>query len=87
MCSSDLGYTLEVTNGMDTEREITVMDRLPLPIVDKVTLDVRKIDPEPDKRDRENRLTWNIKLAPGETKKITVEYTIRYPGDETLEYR
>ena len=81
------GYTLEITNGMDTEREITVMDRIPFPIVDKVTLDVGKIDPAPEERDKENRLTWNIKLAPGEIRKITVEYTIKYPGDETLEFR
>lgn len=81
------GYTLEVTNGMDTEQEVMVMDRLPLPIVDKVTLDVKKIDPKPDERDKENRLSWKIKLRPGETRKITVEYAIKYPGDETLEYR
>ena len=81
------GYTLEVTNGMETEQEVTVMDRLPLPTVDKVTLEVKKIEPKQDERDKENKLSWKIKLQPGETKKITVEYAIKYPGDATLSYR
>jgi uncharacterized protein (TIGR02231 family) len=80
------GYTLEITNGMETAREVTVIDRIPFPTVDKVTIEVKKTDPKPDERDKENKLTWKVNLAPGETKKITVEYTIKYPGDETLEY-
>ncbi|MDR1137335.1 MAG: DUF4139 domain-containing protein [Synergistaceae bacterium] len=81
------GYIIEVTNGMDSEREVTVMDRVPFPTIDKVTVDVKKIEPEPYERDKDNRLTWKIILKPGETKKITVEYAIKYPGGETLEYR
>jgi hypothetical protein len=80
------GYTLEVTSGMTAESEITVLDRIPIPTIDKVVLEVKKIDPEPSERDRENRLVWRLNIKPGETKKITVEYTLRYPGDETLEY-
>jgi hypothetical protein len=81
------GYTLEITNGMETERQVTVKDRLPLSANDKIAMEVTKIDPAPDERDRENRLTWKVSVKPGETKKIVVEYTLRYPGDETLMYR
>jgi uncharacterized protein (TIGR02231 family) len=80
------GYTIEVTNGMEAEHQVTVMDRVPFPTVDKVTVEAKKIDPEPDERDKENRLTWKLSLQPGETKKITVEYAIKYPGDETLRF-
>ncbi|MDR1943723.1 MAG: DUF4139 domain-containing protein [Synergistaceae bacterium] len=83
----DDGYTLEITSAMENEREVTVRDRIPIPTTDKIVLEVKKIDPAPDERDNENRLLWRIKLKPGETKKITVEYTLRFPGDETLEYR
>lgn len=38
-------------------------------------------------RDRDNRMTWKLSLKPGETKKIQVEYTLRHPGEESLEYR
>ena len=81
------GYTIEVTNNMDTEREIKVRDRLPLPADDKIRLEDVKITPAPALRDNENRLTWELKLKPGETGKITVEYTLRYPAEETLIYR
>jgi hypothetical protein len=81
------GYTLEITNAMETEREITVRDRIPVSTTDKIILEVKKTDPEPTERDRENRLLWKMNIRPGETKKITVEYTLRYPGDDALEYQ
>jgi hypothetical protein len=81
------GYTLEITSRMDGEREITVRDRVPFPTTDKVKVEVKKIDPEPSERDKENRLLWKLGIKPGETKKITVEYTITFPDGETLEYR
>ncbi|MDR1483170.1 MAG: DUF4139 domain-containing protein [Synergistaceae bacterium] len=79
------GYTLEVANGTDTEREITVIDRAPVSTVDKVTVTLDETDPKAE-RDDEGILTWKLTLAPGETKKITVRYTIKYPGGETLDY-
>jgi uncharacterized protein (TIGR02231 family) len=79
------GYTIEVTNGMETAREVTVLDRVPVSVIDKVTVTVNNIDPKAE-RDKEGRLTWKLTVAPGETKKITVAYTIKYPGDEMLQY-
>ncbi|MCL2010599.1 MAG: DUF4139 domain-containing protein [Synergistaceae bacterium] len=80
------GYTIEVTNNMDAGREIEVRDRLPLPADDRIRIEDIKLDPAPALRDDENRLTWKLLLKPGETGKISVEYTLRYPGDETLAY-
>jgi uncharacterized protein (TIGR02231 family) len=81
------GYTLEITSGMEDEIEVEVHDRIPFPTVDKVKVAVKKIDPAPAERDKENRLLWKLRLKPGETKKITVEYSIEYPDGETLVYR
>ncbi|MDR0649053.1 MAG: DUF4139 domain-containing protein [Synergistaceae bacterium] len=81
------GYTLEVTSRMEKDALIEVRDRIPLSTTDKVTLEVKKIDPEPAERDKENRLSWKLLLKPGETRKITVEYSVRYPSGETLQYR
>ena len=81
------GYTLEVTSGMDAEREVTVRDRIPVPSNEKIVLEVKKIEPVPTERDKDNKLMWKMNLKPGETKKIIVEYTLKYPSDETLEYR
>lgn len=81
------GYTLEVSSGMDSEQEVTVRDRLPIPVDEKIKLEVLKIDPEPTERDAENRLSWKLSVKPGEIRKIVVEYTLSYPSGETLEYR
>ncbi|MDR3321603.1 MAG: DUF4139 domain-containing protein [Synergistaceae bacterium] len=80
------GYTLEISSGMLSEQEIIVLDRIPIPTADKIVLDVKKIDPEPAERDKENRLTWRLNLKPGETQKIIVDYTLTYPGDATLHF-
>lgn len=81
------GYTLEISSGMETEKEVTVRDRLPIPVNEKIKLEVIKIEPEPTERDAENRLSWKLSLKPGETRKIVVEYSLSYPSGETLEYR
>ncbi|MDR2528267.1 MAG: DUF4139 domain-containing protein [Synergistaceae bacterium] len=81
------GYTLEITNGMRTECKITVKDRVPVSVNDKISLEITKIDPTPTDRDRDNRIAWELTIRPGETKKIVVEYKLFYPGDEKLEYR
>ncbi|MDR1378260.1 MAG: DUF4139 domain-containing protein [Synergistaceae bacterium] len=80
------GYTLIVTNGTETAWEVLVKDRIPIPVNEKIQLEVKKIAPTPAERDPENRLTWKIDLQPGETKRIVVEFTLHYPSDETLEY-
>ena len=79
------GFTIKVTNNMNTEQEIEVRDRLPLSADDRITMESVRINPAPVYQDDENRLTWRLTLAPGETRRIYVEYTIRYPGGETLD--
>ena len=81
------GYTLEVSSSMETYQEVIVRDRLPIPVDEKIKLEATKIEPAPTERDAENRLSWKVSLKPGETRKITVEYTLTYPSGETLEYR
>jgi uncharacterized protein (TIGR02231 family) len=81
------GYTLAITNGMETAQTVLVKDRIPIPVNEKIQIEVKKIEPAPTERDPENRLTWKIDVQPGETRQIVVEFTLRYPGDETLEYR
>ena len=81
------GYTLEVTNGMKEEKVITIRDRLPIPTDEKIKLEVKRIDPQPKERDKENRLTWELPVKPGETVKIVVDYALSYPSGEELQYR
>ena len=81
------GYELEITNGTDKERTVTVRDRLPISTDDKVKVEVNRIEPKPKEQDRENRLTWDVTLKPHETTKIVVDYKLSYPSGEELQYR
>ena len=80
------GYVLKVTNGMNDDRHIIIRDRLPIPTDEKIKLEVKRIDPEPKERDRENKLTWEVDLKAGETKTILVDYTLSYPSNEELQF-
>ena len=81
------GYELEVTNGTDKERTVTVRDRLPISTDDKVKVEVKRMEPKPKEQDKENRLTWDMTLKPHETAKIVVDFTLSYPSGEELQYR
>ena len=81
------GYKLEITNGTQTEKIITVRDRLPIPTDEKIKLDVKRIEPKETERDTENRLTWKITVPAGATVPIIVDYTLSYPSGEELQYK
>ncbi|MBQ9418756.1 MAG: DUF4139 domain-containing protein, partial [Synergistaceae bacterium] len=81
------GYKLEITNGTQSERVITVRDRLPIPTDEKIKLEVKRIEPKEKERDSENRLTWEITVPAGATVPVIVDYTLSYPSGETLQYR
>lgn len=78
------GYTITVVNGMRTKEEVTVIDRFPLSVQDKIEVLLSEIVPEEYERSDENMLTWNLSLEPGETQKIRVLYRIKYPSDKEI---
>ncbi len=78
------GYTITVVNGMKTDTEVTVIDRFPLSIQEKIEVVLTEIKPEATERSDENLLTWTVSLAPGETKEIRVLYRIKYPSDKEI---
>ena len=81
------GYTIQVTNSMAEDKKVIIKDRLPIPTDEKIKLEVNKISPEPQERDKENRLTWELDVKSGETVKIIVDYKLTYPSGETLQYK
>ena len=78
------GYIITVVNGMKTDTEVTVIDRVPLSIQEKIEVVLTEIRPEATERSDENLLTWKVSLAPGETKEIRVLYRIKYPSDKEI---
>ncbi len=81
------GYKLEITNGTKEDRTVTVKDRLPIPIDDKIKLNIKRIEPAQKEKDTENRFTWELNVPAGETSTIIVDYTLSYPSGEELLYK
>lgn len=81
------GYKLEITNGTNSDKLITVRDRLPIPTDEKIKLDVKRIAPKEKSKDPENRYTWEITVPAGKTETIIVDYSLSYPSGEELQYK
>ena len=71
-----------VANNTDTEQTVTVVDNFPISDVAEVTV---QLDDETTPRTRQDRkygrLEWDLKLKPGEKRKLHLEYTIVMPKD------
>ncbi|MCF8297084.1 MAG: DUF4139 domain-containing protein [Saprospiraceae bacterium] len=79
--------TIEVTirNKKNEAVSMTVEDQVPISGEDgiKVFFDSDEVK-DADYSKNTGKLSWEVKLAPKETKKIKFSYTIKYPKDKTL---
>jgi hypothetical protein len=80
-------FTLSVTNGSGTATDVTVLDRVPVSAQDKIKVEVLSIEPKPARRDDRGILAWEVRLAPGETKKFSLKYRLTYPADRRIIFR
>ena len=72
------GYEIIVRNNKRTEINLNLQDQLP--VSQQEQIEVKVIDISGAKKDDSSGyLDWNVKLKPGETKKIYIKYEVRYP--------
>ena len=72
------GYEIIVKNNKRTEINLNLQDQLP--VSQQEQIEVKVIDISGAKKDDSSGyLDWNVKLKPGETKKIYIKYEVRYP--------
>lgn len=81
------GYMITLSNGLDRPLEIVVRDRLPVPAKEEIRLEKISMDPGPVEQDDRGILTWRLPIDGGETKRISVMYTIRFQGGKELIFR
>ncbi|MCK4512007.1 hypothetical protein KAW64_09720, partial [bacterium] len=46
----------------------------------EVKIENLKFVPEPAEQTDEGLLTWKLRMEPGETREITIEYVVEYPS-------
>lgn len=80
------GYTISVLNGLDRPVTITVNDRIPFSTNSKISVTKVNIEPKA-KENNDGVYKWELQLKPKETKKINVDYEIKFPSDAGIYYR
>ncbi|MCD6378915.1 mucoidy inhibitor MuiA family protein [bacterium] len=74
-------YTITAENFKKHDVELTIEDRLPVSTMDDIDVDDIDIKPQPDTRRDDGIITWKLPLKNGEKINISIEYTIKFPGD------
>lgn len=76
-------YDIVVRNNKKDAIDIEIKDQFPLSKNESVKVELLQADKaEIDKE--KGFLTWNLKVAPNETRKIRVSYKVRYPKDYSI---
>ena len=78
-----LSYEIVVKNTKTTEVNALVKDQVPKSTIKEVEV---KLDDagEADYNEEVGVLTWKLKLAPGESRKLRFTYTVKYPKDKRI---
>ena len=79
-------YVFEITleNFKKKSVKLTLKDQLPLPYHEDIKTNINQIEPQPDKTDKQNFLTWNLTLAPAEKKTIILDFQVEYPKGKVI---
>jgi hypothetical protein len=84
------GYEIRVNNGLSSEVEITLTDRVPVSAHDDIKVEIKEISPKPAEQTDRGIITWKLRLASGQAQAIKLRYRITYPADKEIsisEYR
>lgn len=78
-------FTYEITlrNNKKDEVDLMLKDQYPLSTDKDIEVELLK-DGNAQVNKETGILTWELKLKPGETKKIRISYKVRYPKDKVL---
>lgn len=76
-------YETTIRNNKKESASITLKDQFPLSTDKDIEITLLKDDGAKINADT-HIMTWDVKLSPGETKKIRISYTVRYPKDRVI---
>ncbi|WP_396143591.1 mucoidy inhibitor MuiA family protein [Flavobacterium sp.] len=77
-------YDLTVRNNKKEEIFMLLKDQYPLSTDKEVTIELLE-DGKAKVNTETGILTWELKLAPNETKKIRISYKVKYPKDKVID--
>ena len=79
-----LTYELIARNNRKSEISLQILDQIPISQTDEIEVKVLDISGA-EMNETTGKLKWEFKLKPGETKKMTLSFEIKYPKDKEIE--
>ncbi|MBK6522490.1 MAG: DUF4139 domain-containing protein [Sphingobacteriaceae bacterium] len=79
-------YEIIVKNNHKAPIQIEVEDQLPISQNSEIIVDVKEIS-KADRNEATGQLKWKLSLAPDETKKIVLSFSIKYPKAKAVELK
>ena len=77
-------YDLTIRNNKKEDIEMLLKDQYPLSSDKEITVELLE-DGKAKANTETGILTWELKLAPNETKKIRISYKVKYPKDKVID--
>ncbi len=80
-------YEIKITNNSKSDAVVEVYDQIPVSSDEDIKIEDVKFDPSPDKKDKnyDGEVIWKISVKPGETKKIRLQFAVKYPKDVIIQ--
>lgn len=77
-------YDITIRNNKKEDIEMLLKDQYPLSSDKEITIELLE-DGKAKVNTETGILTWELKLAPNETKKIRISYKVKYPKDKVID--
>lgn len=77
-------YDITVRNNKKEAIEMLLKDQYPISTDKEITIEVLEKD-KAKVNEETGVMTWELKLAPNETKKIRISYKVKYPKDKIID--
>jgi uncharacterized protein (TIGR02231 family) len=77
-------YDITVRNNKKEAIEMLLKDQYPISTDKEITIEVLEKD-KAKVNEETGIMTWELKLAPNETKKIRISYKVKYPKDKIID--
>ena len=77
-------YDITIRNNKKEEINLTLKDQYPLSSDKDITIELLE-DGKASVNPETGFMTWDLKLAPNESKKIRISFKVRYPKDKIID--
>lgn len=79
----EMGIQIQVRNNKSVPVKLTLKDQVPISSNSDIDIKVNEISNATHAKDT-GELSWDLALAPGERKTITIKYSVKYPKNKRL---